>query len=374
MKILKLLIRMFTQENFLALNKSCLKILVTIFFISLGLNAFAEDWYISNSAGMILEKTFSRAALREPYALNIEVYPQNQIPAEVAAYIDTSIRVPELFSAELHTLYENSEVKNRRWILRYAKGNTWIVISVNDAGTEELAITGFAEYYNESGLLAQEDTFLGTDVLSNRYTYRDEVLQKSEAWQNSETHLWSDEYHYARSGSLRSIERTFYSAETEDRIRLSNFAALSLDIQNASIINSLPTISSDFISDIINVTNKNIERMTDDQGRIISEIHKDEEGNIIGELMNVWSAERLASMSWNAENDARRIEYEYDSNNERIIERNYRNNILERLVRTEEDREVEELYLQGRLSLRAVWKDGQKISEEYFQQNARRNR
>jgi hypothetical protein len=387
MKTSKSLIRMFTQENFSVLSKHCLRFLIIVLLFSFSTSAFSQDWYISNSAGMILEKTFSRAALREPYALKIDHHQQDIIPVEISEYIDASTPVPQSFSAELHTLYENAEEINQRWILRYANGNSWIVLSVakTDADAENvadngIASKGFAEYYDESGLLIREDTFIEASVLSNRHSYDDEILLQSETWQrpleDSAIHLWSDVYHYARTGALRSIERIFYSEETETRF--ARFSPLGPDYENLSVRSSAPTISSDFISDIINLPNANIEYVTDDEGRIIAEIYTDDEGNVIGELTNTWSEigsdDRLASISWKAENDTRLIEYEYDETGNRLIERNYRDGILERLVRIEEDGEVEELYLRGILSLRALWKDGQKISEEYFHQNPRGNR
>jgi hypothetical protein len=390
-----------------------LKRIIIFVLVLLVTNVYSEDWYISNAAGMMIEKTFSQAALREAYALKIETHEQNQIPAELLEYIDSAIAVPETFFPEIHILYENGEEKNQRWILRYAKGNPWIVISIKKNDSQ-----GFVEYYDESKLLIREDTFLDTNILSNRYQYYNELILTSETWQiprpriideenitdedilieddtisindedilnednivsskletelleeilpETEKQLYSDVYHYARTGSLRSIERIFHSDSEENEKTLSRFSSLVPASEKKSEINSAPPLSSDFFYDIFNQANTFIEYVTDDQGNIISEIHTDEEGNKIGELTNIWSGARLASMSWNGENDVRRIEYEYDENGNRLIERNYRDDMLERLVRTEEENEVEELYLQGSLMLRALWKDGQKVSEEYF--------
>lgn len=371
MKTSNRLTRIITQENFSALNNFFAKPIILL-LLSVSIHAFAQDWYVSNSAGMILEKTFSRAALRNPYALKIETHSSNQIPTDVIEYIDSSISVPQTFNTELHTLYENGEEKTQRWILKYANENPWVVISVNGNDNNDLASNGFAEYYDESGLLIQEDTFLAESILSIQYSYNDGKLLRTETLQDGGIPLYSDEYRYARSGSLRSIMRIFHSEELENRI--SYFAPLGLTQGNNFAAKPIHAISSDFISDIINAENRNIEYVTDERGRIISEIHKDEEGNIIGELTNTWSGERLATIAWNGENDVRFIEYEYNENGDRIIERNYRTGILERLIRTEEGLDVEELYLRGSLSLRAVWKDGQKISEEYFHPNPRRNR
>jgi antitoxin component YwqK of YwqJK toxin-antitoxin module len=391
MNISSCLIRINTQENFSVLNKLFLIFVTSLFFFSSAPGIFSEDWYISNAAGMSLEKTFSSAALREAYALNIEHFQENQIPLEISTYIDSEIVIPQLFNVELHTLYENGTKKNQRWILRYSHGNPWIVLSA-----KEKASGGFAEYYDESAHLIQEDMYFETYVLSNKYNYDRNILLQSETWQKpwqiqkqidevvsqknnidesiesseANIHIWSDVYRYSRNGSLRSIERTFHSDKAEDIINLAKFAPLSPLHESTSVISSSPAISSDFISDIINLANTNIDYVTDEQGKIIAEIHTDDKGKKTGELLNTWSGDRLASIGWNGENDTRLIEYEYDEMGNRLIERNYRNGILERLVRIEEDGEVEELYLQGKLSLRAFWKDGQKISEEYFRQNA----
>ncbi len=386
MSISNLLILMFTQENFLALIKRCLKLIGLVFLFLLGTKIFSQDWYISNAAGMALEKTFSRAALREDYALKIEYRGPDRIPPEIAVFIDPSAVVPESYNVELHTLYKDAGEESRRWIFRYPRGNPWIVISIN-----EQASGGFAEYYDESDLLIQEDAFQGENVISNRHSYNDGVLLKSETWripqkrgenisngseeseESDETamHLWSDIYRYARTGALRSIERIFHSDETES-VRFARFPPLGPGYEQNSFVNAVPAVSSDLISDVLYLMSDTVEYVRDSKGRIVSEIHKDAEGRITGELINTWSGERLASIAWNGENDTRLVEYEYDAQGNRIIERNYRGGILERLIRTEEDQEVEELYLQGKLSLRAIWKDGQKISEEFFWQNSRR--
>jgi hypothetical protein len=56
-------------------------------------------------------------------------------------------------------------------------------------------------------------------------------------------------------------------------------------------------------------------------------------------------------------------EFAYDSSGDRILERNFRNGILERLVRTEGKVDIEELYLNNVVVLITVWEDGVRISE-----------
>ncbi|MDR2111105.1 MAG: hypothetical protein LBP32_07340, partial [Spirochaetaceae bacterium] len=97
----------------------------------------------------------------------------------------------------------------------------------------------------------------------------------------------------------------------------------------------------------------------------LREVRRDEEGNILGEMTNTWDGDRLSSVRWVSGEDERVSEYEYDGEGDRIIERNYHQGVLERVVRREGDREVEELYMNGTVILRAFWgKDGRKISEE----------
>jgi hypothetical protein len=84
----------------------------------------------------------------------------------------------------------------------------------------------------------------------------------------------------------------------------------------------------------------------------------------VGERRNYWAAGRLAQISWKAGEDERRIEFQYNADGDRIEERNYRKENLERLVFREGDIEVEELYMNGQPILRARWEKGRKISEE----------
>jgi YD repeat-containing protein len=103
---------------------------------------------------------------------------------------------------------------------------------------------------------------------------------------------------------------------------------------------------------------------TDSRGRVLSEVRRDENDKLIGEIINTWSGDRLVSVVWKSEDEERIVEYEYDAAGDRVVERNLRNGVLERTVRREGEQEIEELYLNGELALRAVWAEGRKISEE----------
>jgi hypothetical protein len=102
----------------------------------------------------------------------------------------------------------------------------------------------------------------------------------------------------------------------------------------------------------------------DNRGRVLSEISKNEEGKTVGDLRNVWSGDRLQNVTWKSGDDDRRIEFEYDRAGNPLVERNFRKGVLERSVTTDGDNEIEEIYMNGRLILRAYWEQGLKISEE----------
>jgi hypothetical protein len=101
----------------------------------------------------------------------------------------------------------------------------------------------------------------------------------------------------------------------------------------------------------------------DERGRIIDETYYDKEDVLLGTLNNAWSGDRLDSVSWKGDEE-RLTEYEYDADGDRTAERNYRGGVLERTVKREGKNDREELYMDGKVILRAIWEDGRKISEE----------
>jgi len=67
---------------------------------------------------------------------------------------------------------------------------------------------------------------------------------------------------------------------------------------------------------------------------------------------------------WKSPGEERLVEYDYSSDGSRIAERNYRQGELERSVTARDGIDTEEIFLNGRLVLRAFWENGLKISEE----------
>jgi hypothetical protein len=106
---------------------------------------------------------------------------------------------------------------------------------------------------------------------------------------------------------------------------------------------------------------------TDERGRVLTETRRDAEGAVVSETRQTWNGDRLVSVVWKSGNNERRTEFEYNQDNDRIMERNYNNDTLERTMQQDSagtNREIEELYLNGAPMLRAIWEDGRKVSEE----------
>ncbi len=98
------------------------------------------------------------------------------------------------------------------------------------------------------------------------------------------------------------------------------------------------------------------------EGQITS-IQESVNDTVLSETAQDWSENRIKSVVTNIGGDSLRTEYEYDSSGSRIAEKNYRNEILERHKYTSGDIEIEDLYREGRVLIRALWKDGQKMDE-----------
>jgi hypothetical protein len=172
----------------------------------------------------------------------------------------------------------------------------------------------------------------------------------------------TDYYRYSRSGSLRAIERVYH--EPPEKIRL-RFPHRILDsVSEQEFVNPSLAYGSEFLTDIFMDSVHRVVYNTDHRGRVLSETRMDSNGRIVGELSNLWAEDRLTQVTWKAGEDERRIEYGYNADGDRIEERNYRKEDLERVVRKEGDIEVEELYMNGQPVLRARWEKGRKISEE----------
>jgi hypothetical protein len=180
--------------------------------------------------------------------------------------------------------------------------------------------------------------------------------------------LWTDNYRYTRTNMIRAIERNYTApAGTRGAERIS-FPRFVLNSRNdKEFIAPGNSLSSNFLLDTFAGADRGTTQAIytlDSRQRILSEVRRDEEGNVIGELTNIWKNDRIEQVTWQGKDDERIIRFSYNKGGDRIGEKDYRNGILERTVEGTGGDEVETLYLNDKPLLRAIWKDGKKISEE----------
>jgi hypothetical protein len=224
----------------------------------------------------------------------------------------------------------------------------------------------------------------------------------------------SDNYRYSRSSSLRGVERIYHARadagppavtaagteppieveagtetgpETEPQagagieteaepVRLRFPHVVLGAAKNAQFVSPAVSFSNEFFMDILVDSGSRVLYTTDERGRVLTETRRDEDGEVLGELRNTWSGDRLVSIHWKAGDDERITEFEYNGDGDRILERNINRGVLEREVSIEKsgsgdgDRETELLYIDGKPMLKAVWENGRKVSEERIRSQA----
>ena len=397
-------------KNLQALFKLFLRLFffTALFAAGLGLHAQEILWYRSNSSSMLLERlpSQSQAILHEYYLSVRRVFPR-ELPELLRPHYNPA------FFIELHTLFEEGEEYRRQWVFRDYTGAVRLTASgrgglFDEEITEGEARTGFIEVRDIAGAIIWERRFY--EDLSEwefRFNYRNNVLLSVESWykeppvpitiegneeiedgeeteedyENSQeaepasatqvivimtepvfVPAATDHYRYSRFGSLRAIDRVIHRGAGEF-FRLS-FPRLGPDIfpdRNITVagIAYTPQFVTPAFSDEIHIS-----YTLDARARVLNEVWRDEEGNILGEIRYTWSGDRLQTVLWKSSNEERLVEYEYNEKGDRIEERNYRQGVLERRVIIQGNRETEEVFMDGRLILRAFWEDGLRVSEE----------
>jgi hypothetical protein len=402
------------------------------------------EWYISNGAGMMLEKAFPLRALRSKNALSMQTISEAELPAELRKYYAPPWKIM------CSVLFEDGKRIKSQWVFRDETDTALFVASIGDNGA------GFIEWYNDQGYIIEEQR-LDSDGAGFfiSYTYKDNMLLKAESHiveaippdpettEESPTTpqpplqlpiqedeeiaqsllaqdqvglgdeeplppvpkvaapkalelarnpqgpatipeffvartgreggpLWTDTYRYTRTASLRSVERVFHvkenNAQAENSHQLIRFPrSLPKDIKEDETNGMTQPSGSTFLSDVLRDNPAKAVYKTDNKHRVITETRIDENGEIIGEVNNLWKDDRLTSVTWTAKGEDMKIEYRYNKAGDRIGEEDFRNGILERSVQLQEDgKEIENLYIDGQVILSAIWEDGRKISEERF--------
>lgn len=250
-----------------------------------------------------------------------------------------------------------------------------ILIGLRNNSHENINIPGFIEIYDEGAHLIAEYRY-GDDgnKTKTEFNFKDKLLMSALVlqWQNDErggsfVEFYEDFYRYNRSFYLRGIERKFYKDGVISFAQEPTIISFPLRIMDAEQINYFIgdrlNPYPEFFGDFQIQKNNKIIYTADERGRIMTQIMYDEEEEIVWIVQNIWSNERIIKTSKKEGEIELLAEYEYNADGDRIVERNIRNGKLERIVRSEGKIDIEELYIDNVIVLRAVWDDGRKISE-----------
>ncbi|MDR2553032.1 MAG: hypothetical protein LBD31_07715 [Treponema sp.] len=375
-------------------------VLIPVLAAAVLVPAAAQEWHRSNPAGMALERIDSpAAALHREWALSVEKPLLSSLPNLLKGYYNTH------YSLELRKLYERGTLKRQQWIFRDGRGTTRLNASLpadpsflekkegeENAHPPEGEIPPFIEFFSAGRSLTEIRQYLAAGIYVTTYAYRGGLLIRSDAFLDGKS-LWTDQYRYTRSSFLREVERTYYSAGTAvteiqgynaalpgelqtrrpERKEEEGDASLtaSLDLRTpppvSGFVSSLPPYDSSIMSNVLpgiySVPAAKVLFDTDAMGKVLSETRFDKDGRVLAEISNEWSGDRIKMILWSAGNDRGRVEFTY-SEGERIAEEDYRNGVLERRVRVRGNEETEEIFLEEKLVLRALWREGRKVSEE----------
>jgi hypothetical protein len=234
--------------------------------------------------------------------------------------------------------------------------------------------SGYIELYNPEGYIVEEHLFSSdaSDRTVNYFYNRQRLIRAvtkiyHPAGETEGSYIedyCTDYYRYSRSTSLRGVERVYHAEAEGEPVRLRFPHVVLGAAKNTSFVNPGISFTNEFFKDILVDSGSRVLYTTDESGRVLTESRRNEDGEIIGELQNTWSGDRLVSIHWKAGDDDRITEFEYNSDGDRIVERNINKGVLERVVTLEGDQEIELLYIDGKPMLRAVWENGLKILEE----------
>jgi len=381
-------------------------------------------WFRSNAGGMALEEIPSRlAAIRNQYALVIDYADYEELPEYLVQYYNDD------FYIETRSIYKDRIEVRQQWIFRDSGGMTRLIaVFTGDSGNENIVneagitgtnsgetvsgdgqseseppdslaveneeeffdsqsgsiinyLSGFIEIFNKDGFITSEIKLFDDGNRSKTdYTYKDGIKLSAAAseWTETEnggsysiTHI--DNFRYNRSMFLRAVERIFHRdtsiTKSGDFVRIA-FPGNILDAaRNDNFINEKLNPLPEFFGYIIAEEDYKMIFTTDDRGRILSQTLTDKNDDVIWIIINTWQDDRIARVIKKEDDVELAAEYEYDSGGNRTVERNIRNGELERLVRTVDGKDIEELFINNIIVMTAVWDNGRKISETRIKNN-----
>jgi hypothetical protein len=318
-------------------------------------------------------------ALHYDWALSVERAGSGALPSLLRTYYNSA------WSPEQRLLYERGTLKRRQWIFRDSGGTTRLnaslpadLASIGKPENEE--IPPFIEIFGANRFLTETHQYLAAGIYTTRYSYREGLLISADTFLDNKA-LWSDQYRYTRSFILRGVERRYHEAGAATAVLqgqsslpiplAGSLPSVSLDIRVAPPIPGFVSASAPYdtsimtevLGEIYSIPAGRVVFDTDSQGRVLTETRYDEADAVIAVITNEWSGDRISTIRWTAGSAQGRIVFTY-SGGDRIAEEDYKNGVLERTVKLRGDEEIEEIYMNGKPVLRAVWKERRKISEE----------
>jgi hypothetical protein len=128
------------------------------------------EWFISNPAGMALERAMPLRALREKNALAVREIGQEDLPYQIRKYYSAP------WGITVSILYENGKRVKTQWVFRDQVQIALFVAAIDNNGS------GFIEWYDDQGLLVEEQR-LNADGSGYfiSYSYTERTLLKAEA-------------------------------------------------------------------------------------------------------------------------------------------------------------------------------------------------
>lgn len=331
---------------------------VFCFLFSLLIPTYGEEWFRSDPAGLPLEALPRPAALREDYGLSIHPVTPGVLLARLPPEIRAVVGPEGLLSGfgEERVLYHGGAEYQRLLTIRDSAGHPRL------SYRERPGETAFLERYDERGMLAEERRW-SSGVLDEWITYQysgGQLVQAQGMEVRNGTVLWIDRYYYERAGALRRVERQYTDPHSQTPLSI-RFPRKFQDTLGAyGTDQSLPVPDSTSAK----VESPSTSYTTDSKGRVVTETRYDGSGQVMEELRNTYKDNRLSSTLHVVGRDSYRREYSYDTSGNRVEERDYHGEILDRTLKKMGDQEVEELYVEGKAVLRTVWRDGIKISED----------
>ena len=260
--------------------------------------------------------------------------------------------------------------------------------------------SGFIEIYDEKYHLTTEYRYNDKGEKTKiEYFYNKNLKTSAQAmlWDdNKEEYInnYTDYYRYNRSSFLRAVERVFLrdqqltaadnivkdnadvqenkiEAEENNIVKVSFPQNIISGARNRFFMGERFNAYPEFFGDLLVLKDTKLIYSTDEHGRVLEQtlIGNDENQTVIWKIVNTWSNDRIVKITKTEGETVLLAEYEYSKNGERVLERNIKDGVLERVVRTDGKTDIEELYLDNKLVLRAVWEDGRKISETRVTKN-----